>query len=342
MKIAVIGAGVCGLAAARTLCSRGHSVTLYEQFDLFHDRGSSHGASRIIRRAYPDPFYTACMAEAYPMWADLEAVSQRSLVHECGLLYFGLNGSPKLQSVIDGLAMLNVPFDVLDAKDTLGKFPQLRLESNEIAVWTPEAGWVDSAGALRALYELAVGNGLLNRIGVQADPLALSKENDVVILAAGAWTQQYLPIPAHVTLQTFAYIGEPLYGPVWIEDSADQQYGIPSDSKGQKLGVHSSGPIIDPSDLSRNPSPDVLEIIRRTASQRFGIENPTLEGAKACLYTTTANEDFLLGRLAPNVFFASACSGHGFKFGPWIGRLLADFAEGSDAPENHTRFFFAP
>jgi glycine/D-amino acid oxidase-like deaminating enzyme len=72
------------------LSRRGHSVTVYEQFVPGHVRGSSHGESRIVRRAYPDVFYTRCMAEAYPLWEDLQAESGEHLLTECGLAYFGL------------------------------------------------------------------------------------------------------------------------------------------------------------------------------------------------------------------------------------------------------------
>jgi len=81
-------------------------------------------------------------------------------------------------------------------------------------------------------------------------------------------------------------------------------------------------------------------MIEEIAERRFGIEAPQVAHAKGCVYTTTATEDFLMGRLGDRGFFASACSGHGFKFGPWIGKLLAAFVEGDDEPENHPRFFW--
>ena len=341
MKIAVVGAGVCGLAAAKTLACRGHNVTLYEQFDLFHDRGSSHGASRIVRRAYSDPFYTACMAEAYPLWAELEAESSRKLVREVGLVYFGSRDAENIQSVAKGLADLSVPFEPLDRIKIQRVFPQLRLVDQEIGIWTPEAGWVHAANALKAIYDVGIQAGLNVLTGHPADPFVLAKENDVVVVAAGAWTTLYAKLPVNVTLQTFAYVDAQVEGPVWIEDSTNQPYGFPSDEDGLKMGIHRAGKAIDPESDGREPDHVFLDAILRTAEYRFGLQSPSLSKPKTCLYTTTANEDFLLGNLAPNIFFASACSGHGFKMGPWIGKLLADFAEGKDCPENHPRFRYS-
>lgn len=335
-----MGAGVCGLAAAKTLTQRGHQVTLYEQFDLFHDRGSSHGASRIVRRAYSDPFYTACMAEAYPMWSALEIESGKSLLHECGLLYYGPASSPNIVSVAKGLQDLGVPFETLDPSRTHSLLPNLRLDKDEVAIWTPEAGWVEADTALQALFAIAVRNGLSVHSGQPVDPIILAGENDAVVVAAGSWIKRHVPIPVHTTLQTFAYVDAQIEGPVWIEEGPNLPYGFPSDKNGQKIGIHRPGPQVDPSVSDRNPSPEFIEIIRETASRRFGIENPKVGQAKGCIYTTTTTEDFLLGRLASNTFFASACSGHGFKLSLWIGCLLSDFVEGKDLPEKHPRFFW--
>jgi glycine/D-amino acid oxidase-like deaminating enzyme len=316
-------------------------VTLYEQHDLFHALGSSHGASRIVRRAYPDAFYTACMAEAYPLWHELERASGKKILTECGLLYFGHRDSNKLRGVADGLYSLNVPHEVADSVRARHFHPQLKLSQDEIAIWTPEAGWVDAAETLRALHGLATADGLTVRQCQKANPTSLSSEYDVVIVTAGAWTCRYAAIPVKVTVQTFAYVEAQIGGPVWIEDSFDQTYGIPSGKSGLKVGVHRAGYPIDPDQPEREPSEEFLGIIRTTATRRFGIENPVLSAPQGCLYTSTKTEDFVFGRLASNVFFASACSGHGFKMGPWVGRILADFAEGKDEPEKHPRFFWA-
>jgi glycine/D-amino acid oxidase-like deaminating enzyme len=317
-------------------------VELFEQFQLFHEQGSSHGATRIVRKAYPDAFFTAIMAEAYPLWHDLERASNTKLLHECGLFYFGSQDSADLQSVSRGLSELQVPYQILKSGETADKFPALKLNPDEMGIWTPEAGWVNAALALKVTYELAVSAGLIVHENSAPDPLELAKSFDVVLVAAGAWTTKYLSIPVNVSLQTFAYIDAQIAGPVWIEDSYDNPYGFPSDDRGLKIGIHRAGATTDPDNPSRTPAPEMVELIRQTASRRFGVENPTVRSSQGCLYTTTKNEDFLVGRLADNVFFTSACSGHGFKMGPWSGRMLANFGDGSDSPENHPRFFFKP
>ncbi len=275
------------------------------------------------------------------MWRDLEHASGRRLVDECGLLYFGPGASPNIKSMVDGLSSLDVPFELFDSKQAKDVCKDLRLSADEVAVWTPEAGWVDAASALQSIFDLACASGLEVQTGAAADPLALADENDVVIVAAGAWTTRYAQIPVSVNLQTFAYVEATIQGPVWIEDSYENPYGFPSDKTGQKIGIHRAGTQVDPDQASREPNPALLAIIAETATRRFGVVNPVVRNAKGCLYTTTKNEDFLMGNLAPNVFFASACSGHGFKMGPWVGKLLADFAEGKDKPSNHPRFYFA-
>lgn len=337
MRTAVVGAGIVGLSAARTLATRGHSTVLYERFPLFHAQGSSHGRSRIVRRAYPDPFYTAIMAEAYPLWAELEAATGQQLLHEVGLAYFGPAGAERVQGVVAALEEHRVPHEILSPAEAAIRCGGLRLEEGDVAVFTREAGWVAADRALRATYDLAVAAGVEVRAPEVADIDALAREYDAVIVATGGWIRETVDVPVTVTRQTFVYVDAEIPGPVWIDDR-QLTYGFPSDAYGQKIGAHLPGPAVDPNDPDRPPYEPHLDHIRATLARHFGDAEPVFRDIVTCLYTSTPDEDFRVGKHGENIFYGSACSGHGFKMGPWTGRLLADFAEGKDFPARWPRF----
>ena len=344
MKVAVVGAGICGSSAARYIAIRGHDVALFEQFSLGHDLGSSHGNSRIVRKAYPDPFYTECMAQAYPLWRELERQADRRLFYEVGLLYYGKANSPNVRSLARGLKDLEVDHESLAPRDSAKKLPNLHLEDDEIGIWTPDAGWVDAKAAVEANLSVlrSLGGVILPDYPVHWEQL--ERDFDTFVVCPGPWIRQFVPVPVRTSLQTFGYVASnrPQEGPVWIEDGPLGMYGFPTelDRIDFKVGVHELGRDVTESDLDRTPSEEHAEEIRRLALRRFGIKNAKLNLVKGCIYTSTIDEDFLLGRIGERGFFASACSGHGFKFGPWIGKLLAAFADGDDDPENYPRFFW--
>ena len=343
MRIAVVGSGIMGASTARELAERGHDVAVFEQFNLHHDRGSSHGRSRIIRKAYPDAFYTGIMDEGYGLWRDLESHATGQIVFEPGLLYFGSFESENLRQVIHGLQEVGVSHEVLDPEQVRRVFPGLKLRAGEIGIFTPEAGWVNAEGALTALYDRTrdLGGVFLENQHVDLD--RIERDFDAYVLCPGSWITDYVELPVRVTLQTFGYVEAPndtmLEGPVWIDDCDDLFYGFPSEPgmRSFKIGVHSLGPTIDPADLRRDPTVEHMSAIAREATERFGVEYASYD-FHSCLYTNTADEDFLFGRHGEKGYFVSACSGHGFKFGPWMGRRMADFVDHRDAPENHPRF----
>lgn len=333
MKAAVVGAGIVGASAAYELVRRGHQVTVFEQFEPGHRRGSSHGNSRIVRKAYPNAAFTAIMQEAYPLWGELEAASGRHLLTECGLIYFGDPNSPTLQEVVYGLRENQVKHDILDHLQAAALAPGLHFDTHEIAVLTPEAGWVHAGRAVQTTVELAQNLGAQVLYGSRADPEVLSLTYDVVLLAAGAWVLKHVELEAKVTLQTFAYVRDRFReGPVWIEDSLDFPYGFPSEPGRSdfKLALHRLGPPVGPDEDRPMPETDqLLDVLRR----RFGMTDPAFDGSQTCLYTNTPDEGFRFGRIGEKIVWASACSGHGFKFGPWTGRQLAKLALGESIPQ---------
>ena len=135
MKIAVIGIGGTGSAAVRFLAREGHDATGFEQFALGHARGSSHGESRIIRYTYPDALYTQLMADAYPLWADLEREVEQELFVRCGGLYCGPADNAKVMGTENSLRKNNLPYEKWDAVQARERVSGLQLRPQEIALF---------------------------------------------------------------------------------------------------------------------------------------------------------------------------------------------------------------
>lgn len=316
MDVAVVGAGIHGLSVARRLAERGHATVLYDPRPIGHGRGSSHGPSRIVRRAYPDAFHTGLMTEAYPLWRELERASGVALFHEVGLLCFGPAEGPYVAGLAQALAAQGVPFE----RGGEARMSGLRLQAGEAALFVPEAGWVAADAALRATYDLARAAGV-EHVPTEAPNLDAF---DRVAVCAGPWVRRFWPAaPVRVTLQATAFLQTPVEGPVWIEDGPDLLYGFP----GGKVGVHRPGREVDPDDLRREPPGEMLDAIRGFARRRLGVE-AEIAGATGCLYTVTPDEGFRFHRPDGRTVVVSACSGHGFKFGPWVGVRVADMLVG--------------
>jgi sarcosine oxidase len=166
-------------------------------------------------------------------------------------------------------------------------------------------------------------------------------EADRFVACAGPWITEFVDLPVTVTRQSFTYIRARHTGPVWIEDGPNNLYGFPVEEPSLdrvKIAAHHPGPAFDPEAADRLPAVDdpdeALDFVRR----RWGIAEPEVVEQGVCLYTTTADEQFRIGRLDHRSFYASPCSGHGFKFGPWIGTLMANFVDGSSQVEDFPSF----
>lgn len=310
-RVAVVGAGVMGSAAAWALRERGADVTVYEQFaDVEHDRGSSHGRTRIFRLAYPDDEWVRLAEESLALWRALgdDLLSLHGLVE--------LAPSRELTSA-DALERCGaeISFEPQDER--------VRVPNGWSALWQPLAGVVFADRARdRLLRDVDVRTGV--RVESPDD-----LDADVVVVTAGAWVRRFAPdVPVRVTRETVAYFrhdGPPLPSVVELHAGRGHaMYALHDPVHGLKAGVHFGGVEADP-DEHGEPDPAVLERVSAWVAERLPGADPEPVAAQTCLYTSTADESFVLERRG-RLVLGSACSGHGFKFAPAVGRRLAALA----------------
>jgi sarcosine oxidase len=325
-RVAVVGAGVMGCAAAWALAERGAEVTIHEQFEPGHTYGSSHGRSRIVRYSYPDPAWVELAREARAGWSELEAETGTSLVELNGLVELAPS-----ESVSSGpaLAVQGVEHRYLSAED-----------ANDLGVvapadWTilyePTGGIVLADRAVQALLDAAVARGAVLTTGSRVESPE-SLDADVVVVTAGGWVRELVAdVPVRVTRETVVYFehrGAPLPSVVQLDEvrTGHVVYALHDPLHGVKAGSHHRGIEADPGDAGEPDAALVARTVEWVRERLPGVD-PDPVAAETCLYTSTADESFVLERRG-RVVVGSACSGHGFKFAPAVGRRLADLALG--------------
>lgn len=337
--VVVIGGGVMGCATARALARRGVTVTLLEQFEVGHRRGSSHGSSRIFRLSYPDARYVAMGMEALPLWRDLEREANEPLLKTTG----GLDRGADLGAHAEALAACGAPFESVSADQAQIRWPQLSFPSDTEVLYQPDAGIVLAERAVAAFARgLVDGGGELREgvrvvsitpsaTGVRLDVPGGSLTADSVVVTAGAWARKLvegvgIDVPTRPTRETVAYFDyQAPPPPTLVEWSEPPIYALSSPEYGLKVGEHEAGPTTDPDDEG-SVSEASLERVCRWVAERFPAAASRPTHAETCLYTNTPDDHFILKRYG-RVVVGSPCSGHGFKFAPLIGEQLADLAQ---------------
>lgn len=366
MRVAVIGAGIIGSSAAFELAGAGHAVSLFEQFDVDHDKGSSFGDSRIVRLFYDDPYYTRLMIEGLALWRRLEAASGQTLYEAFGGLYFGPSGHASIASGVKGMQAVGVDPVLLDARELRARFPAFSFADDETGFIDERAGSLRASRCVRAAVSAASDAGAIVRTGAKVVrieargggvEIALRdgerERFDRAIVCAGPWSRALLArldLPIRVTRQQYVHLQptrdaaafEAGTMPVWI-DAAEIWYGFPhhGDVAGVKIASHDFGPEVDPDDVDRSIDEALVRRTREYATRRL----PALAGgdvvyAKTCLYSVTPDEDFIVDavRGVPGCFFVAGCSGHAFKFGPLLGAIAADLTVDAAPRADITRF----
>lgn len=355
--VIVLGLGGMGSAAARHLARRGAAVLGLEQFTPAHALGSSHGDTRIVRKAYFEhPDYVPLLRRAYPLWDELGAETGRPMFTRTGALMIGAQDSAVVAGTLASADKWGLAHDVLDVAQMRKRFPQFVLRADEIAVLESDAGYVGPEQAVRAHLDLARRAGADLRFETKVTAWRLDGDGVLVefaggpararslVLAAGAWTAPLAPdlgVPLRVGRRVMHFLrpADPTeYAaarfPVFIfqTDPGEVIYGVPltgAPVNGVKVGLHYRGGDVDPDTVDRTVSGAEREEMRALLAERI----PGLAGdhadARVCMYTLTPDEHFVLDLLpgtAGRVAVAAGFSGHGFKFTPVIGEILADLA----------------
>lgn len=345
--VVVLGLGIHGAATTYELTQRGVRVIGIEQFEARHDRGSSHGATRMIRRAYPNPVWNPLVEQAFAGWARWEAAAVESFYTPTTGLY-----------AHRGLAtMQGGSSRAVEANEVASLMPSVSFPAGHNAVYDPDAGVLSAARALEFAHTAAQNGGAELSFGErvtswQHDESGVTVTTDArtiragkLVVAGGAWASNLIPqygekfeVWRIVTLA--ARVGQeaaqpPRLGTFSVDMDGGLVFGLPEiGDAGAKVGID-AGPVWNP----EIPVGDVTEseIDQLTQLFRAFVPDIDLEGAEAvaCLYTMTPDLRFVIGELPdqPHVIAAAACSGHGFKFGPAVGAAVADLVQGIARPD---------
>lgn len=352
--VVIAGLGAMGSAAAFELSRRGLRVLGLDRYTPPHAFGSSHGETRIIREAYFEhPTYVPLLQRAYELWRALEHESGTTLLRETGGLMIGRPDSALIEGTRRSAELHGLPHTLLAAADVRQRFPALRPDDDMVAVWEPRAGILFPESCVSAFLSRARHHGTYLRFD---EPVRYWEANDIVrvytalgqyrarrlIVAAGAWVSTLLPglaLPFHIERQVLHWFDPgqasaefapdrcPIH--LWQFDGRRFFYGFPDLGAGVKAGFHHDGEAATAEDIRRDVTPAEVDAVR-TVLRRFlpGADGP-LRASVVCLYTNTSDEHFWIDHhpTQPQVLVASPCFGHGFKFAPVIGEILADLIQ---------------
>ncbi|HST48351.1 N-methyl-L-tryptophan oxidase [Jatrophihabitans sp.] len=376
--VIVAGLGGMGSSAAYALARRGRRVLGIEQFTPAHALGSSHGATRVVRKAYFEkPDYVPLLVWSYQLWDELSAAAGSQLFTRCGALMMGPPDSEVVAGTLASARHWSLPHEVLDPAALRARYPQFELPAGQLAVFEADAGFALPEATVAANLELAAAAGAELRFSTVVEQLELGPDGvhlvaggeelqaDRVVIATGAWAGRLGGLddfPITVQRQTVHWF-RPLtsvadYAPekfpvyMWSHPVAPGEprmelYGFPYQpgDDGVKAALYHDWleTDVDPDTLRRT----VSEPEYRTVRQLLARSLPGLAGdcvaSSVCMYPGTPDDDFLLGihpDSAGRVVLAMGFSGHGFKFVPVVGEIVADLVV--DGTTRHDIGFLSP
>jgi sarcosine oxidase len=357
--VIVVGGGVVGTSAARWLTKANRTVLLLERFEIGHHRGSSGGPTRIFRLTYHHPEYVRMARRALEEWRALEAEAGEALLITTAGVDLGVDGRGSAEATeAAGVSVEHFP-----ARAVRERWPALHVPDCVEAFVQEDGGVCLAERTVRAQARLAVAAGAALLEGVRVERIVATGTGaevhtadeayraPIVVVTAGPWAGDLLrtagidlPLVPSLEQVTYLRLEDPVGLPTvidWDVEPPHTPYTVPhpEDPGAFKVALHMSGPPVDADTRSFEPDPDRVDRVARYAASRFAPHRDD-GGTETCLYTNTPDEDFVLDRRR-SVVIGSPCSGHGFKFAPLTGRILADLAMARPAPMPIERFLAA-
>jgi sarcosine oxidase len=357
--VAIVGAGVLGLAAGRAVAARGRDAVILEQAEIGHPRSGSKGSCRIFRIGYRDPGYVTAALQARDLWHALETASGRQILHPRPQLTFGAG----MRSIQEAIIAAGAPCEFMPAAEAARRFPA-------IAAGGPVLLEPDSAviAADQALAALAAGDAEIRtgirvtRVSDDGRQVTLQTTAGEVrartaVITAGPWSGGLLAtagvrIPGRPVLEQVAYLraaradgdasradgdasaaapassADADGAPIFICHADQVPYGLPvPGSPLYKIGIHQSGPATDPDVQDDSADSGLIGALARVTRRYLPGYDPEPVTTERCIYDNSPDEDFIVDRIG-NIVIGCGTSGHGFKFGPLLGEWLAGLATG--------------
>ena len=352
--VIVTGVGGMGSATVYELASRGLRVLGLERYDVPHDLGSSHGVNRIIRLAYFEhPSYVPLLCRSYERWLELEAASDEQLLYITGSLDVGPEDGMVFPGSLQSCEEHDLPHEALTSAELTQRFPALRVPEGWMGLHQPDGGFVlsercivnhvfaaqERGGEVHAREQVLEWHA--SGDGVRVETSRGSYEAGALVITSGAWAGPQAPsldgllTPERQVMGWFQPRRPELFAPdacpVVIGEFEEGLYysfpvfGIP----GFKIGkFHHLGEATTADGLDRDCRPEDEAVLRRAVARYFPEANGPTLSLRACMFTNTPDEHFIIDALpgAPNVFVAAGFSGHGFKFCSVVGEIMADLA----------------
>lgn len=348
----VIGIGAMGSAALYHLARRGQRVLGIEQFHVAHDLGSAHGQTRIIRRAYFEhPDYVPLLNHAFQLWKELEQQTHRSLIEPVGLILIGPPHGEVITGVRRAASQYDLDIRTIEPSRFARQFPQLVLPPGTDVLNEPAGGFLRVEDCVRAHVEAATQAGAELVTGASVTGWSRDRSNLRVttnraeylarklVICGGAWAGKlladlHLPLTVERKVQLWFDLADATAArelPVFAYDFGDRFfYGFPSlDGRSMKMAEHvAATSVSDPSTIDRNVHDEDTAPVQRFAQQHVRCAGTNVVEHSVCMYTMTPDRHFIIDRhpTDENITFAAGFSGHGFKFAPIVGAVLADLA----------------